>query len=178
MIPLFQDANEHGLLQDRHAQSAVWGLLTILVLIIIAAGLVDIYRLYSARNWAYNVAQEAAMTGASRGRDWSTVVSSGVISLNMDTAREEAEQTITTEMSNRGISGYTADVRVLPDPGGGQVVNFPPVPVRLGVNRGNWRSNQPSVGVYLSLPVNWLILDSFGIVTKTVSVFASAGIAQ
>ena len=55
---------------ERKAQSAVWGLLSILVLVVIAGGLVDIYRLYAARNWAYSVAQEAALAGASRGRDW------------------------------------------------------------------------------------------------------------
>ena len=49
---------------ERKAQSAVWGLLTILILVVIAGGLVDIYRLYAARNWAYSVAQEAALAGA------------------------------------------------------------------------------------------------------------------
>jgi hypothetical protein len=40
---------------ERKAQSAVWGLLSILVLVVIAGGLVDIYRLYAARKWAYSV---------------------------------------------------------------------------------------------------------------------------
>jgi len=67
---------------ERKAQSAVWGLLTILILVVIAGGLVDIYRLYAARNWAYSVAQEAALAGASRGRDWDTVLNSGFIQLD------------------------------------------------------------------------------------------------
>ena len=145
---------------------------------IMAAGLVDIYRLYSVRNWAYSVAQEAAMIGASRGRDWSMVTSSGEIQLNPETARQEADQTITLEMNNRGISTYQADIRVLAYPGGGEIADFPPAPVRLGLDRGRWGSNQPAVGVYLSLPVDWLILDSFRIAPKSVSVFASAGVAQ
>ncbi len=171
-------SHDQGLLQDRRAQSAVWGLLTILILIVIASGLVDIYRLYSARNWAYSVAQEAAMTGASRGRDWSAVATSGEIRLNSEIARQEANETVTTEMSNREITGYAVDIRVLPDPSGGEVSDYPPLPLRLGVSRGSWSSNQPAVGVYLHLPVDWLILDSLRIVTKSVSVFASAGVAQ
>jgi len=59
---------------DRRAQSVVWGFLSMLVFIALAAGLVDIYRLFAARNWAYTVAQEAAMAGASRGRDWSSLM--------------------------------------------------------------------------------------------------------
>jgi hypothetical protein len=169
---------DHGMIRDRRAQSAVWGLLTILILIVMAAGLVDIYRLYSVRNWAYAVAQEAAMTGASRGRDWSTVMSSGEIHLNSDTARREADQIVHIEMNNCAISNYQVDIRVLPDPGGGEITNFPPAPVRLGMERGGWSSSQPAVGVYLSLPVDWLILDSLGIARKSVSVFASAGVAQ
>jgi hypothetical protein len=171
-------SQEHGMIQDRRAQSAVWGLLTVIILIAIAAGLIDIYRLYSVRNWAYSVAQEAAMTGASRGRDWSTVISSGDIHLNPDTARQEADHTVAVEMNNRGISDYQEDIRVLPDPGGGEIAGFPPRPVRLGLGRGHWTSSQPAVAVYLSLPVDWVILDSLGIVPKSVSVFASAGIAQ
>ena len=48
------------MIQDRKGQSAVWGFLTMMAFIAIASGLVDIYRLYTARNWAYAVAQEAA----------------------------------------------------------------------------------------------------------------------
>ncbi len=67
----------NGMIIERKAQSAVWGLLSILVLVVIAGGLVDIYRLYAARNWAYSVAQEAALAGASRGRDWDAVLNTG-----------------------------------------------------------------------------------------------------
>ena len=35
----------NGMIIERKAQSAVWGLLSILVLVVIAGGLVDIYRL-------------------------------------------------------------------------------------------------------------------------------------
>jgi hypothetical protein len=65
VIPLpFKALTGNGVIIERKAQSAVWGLLTILILVVIAGGLVDIYRLYAARNWAYSVAQEAALSGA------------------------------------------------------------------------------------------------------------------
>src|SRR5512146_3587519 len=103
------------MLAHPRAQSAVFGFLLILVLVAVAAGLVDIYRLFAARNWAYQVAQEAALTGASRGRDWSAVAASGVIRLDPEIAQEEALALVAIEMANRGITGYTLDMRVLPD---------------------------------------------------------------
>ena len=57
------------MIRDRNGQSALWGFLIMMAFIAIASGLVDIYRLYAARNWAYTLAQEAAMAGASRSRD-------------------------------------------------------------------------------------------------------------
>ena len=168
----------NGLLVDRKAQSAVWGLLAILVLVAIAGGLVDIYRLYAARNWAYSVAQEAAMAGTSRGREWSAVTSGGKIRLVSATAQSEAQGLVATEMANRGISQYVVDVRVLSAPTGGSIAGYPPSPVRLGTSLGSWSSSEPAVGVYLEVPVSWLVLDVFGNQPKTVHVFASAGVAQ
>jgi hypothetical protein len=168
----------NGMIWERKAQSAVLGLLTILVLVIIAGGLVDIYRLYAARNWAYSVAQEAALTGASQGRDWAYVAATGGIRLTTMLAISQAQQVVTAQMITRGISGYTVDIRVLPDPTGGTIPGYPPRPVRLGNSRGYWSTDEPAVGVYLTLPVDWLILDSFGIAEKSISVFASAGVAN
>ena len=166
------------MMQDRKGQSAVWGFLTMMTFIAIASGLVDIYRLYTARNWAYAVAQEAAMAGASRGRDWSTFAGGGGIQLNSTTAKDEAERLVAAEMAARGISGYVMDVRVLPDTAGGSISGYPPRPVRLGSGLGSWSSSEPAVGVYLEVPVNWLMLDRINVVTKTVRVFTAAGVAQ
>ena len=165
------------MMTQRKAQTAVWGLLTMLLFVAIAGGLVDIYRLFAARNWAYSVAQEAALAGASKGRDWSAIMSGGEIRLVQSTAETAAENLVTAEMSARGIYGYAMDVRVLPDPAGGSVTGYPPRPVRLGNNLGNWTSDEPAVGVYLVVPVDWLILDRIGIVGKTVSAFSAAGVA-
>lgn len=156
----------------------VWGFLAMLVFIALSAGLVDIYRLYAARNWAYTVAQEAAMTGASRGRDWSSLTMDGNISLDPTLAKNEAHALVTAEMSARGISSYVIDVRVLPDATGGSVAGYPPRPVRMGSGMGNWNSNEPAVGVYLEVPVSWLMLDMLHTQEKTVRVFTAAGVAQ
>lgn len=166
------------MLTDHQAQSAVWGLLTILVLAAIAGALVDIYRLYAARNWTYAVAQEAALAGASRGRDWSAVASGGKIGLTATAAQSEAQSLVTMEMAARGVSQFSMDIRVLPNPTGGSITSFPPSPVRLGAGLGAWSSNEPAVGVYLEVPVSWLLLDMLGTQAKTVRVFASAGVTQ
>ena len=167
-----------GMIRDRKAQSVVWGFLAMMVFIAVASGLVDVYRLYAARNWVYSVAQEAAMAGASRGRDWSSITGGGDIRLNAPTAQDEAQRLIAAEMSARGISQYVIDVRVLPDSTGGSIAGFPPRPVRLGSGMGNWSSNEPAVGVYLEVPVSWVMLDMLNSQAKTVRVFASAGVAQ
>jgi hypothetical protein len=149
-----------------------------LVFIALAAGLVDIYRLFAARNWAYTVAQEAAMAGASRGRDWSTLMVDGNIRLDPTISREAAETLLTAAMLDRGIDTYVLDVRVLSDPGGGTIAGYPPRPVRLGSGMGNWTSDEPAVGVYLEVPVNWLMLDMLNLQEKKVRVFAAAGVDQ
>lgn len=166
------------MIRDRRGQSAVWGFLAMFVFIAIASGLVDLYRLYAARNWAYSVAQEAAMAGASRGRDWGAVATGGEIRLVEAIARDEAEQIVTTEMNARGVTGYTMDIRVLPEPDGGSIAGYPLRPVRLGSSLREWQSDEPAVGVYLEVPVNWLLLDRLNIAVKTVRVFAAAGVAQ
>lgn len=166
------------MIRDRRAQSAVWGFLGMLVLITITSGLVDIYRLYAARNWAYSVAQEAALAGASRGRDWSSLMVDGNIRLDSDRSGTQAQAVIDSAMSSRGIAVYVKDVRVLPDPVGGSIAGFPPQPVRLASGAGSWSSNEPAVGVYLEVPVKWLLLDMLNLEEKTVRVFAAAGVGQ
>jgi hypothetical protein len=167
-----------GMIQDHKAQSIVWGFLAMMVFVAVASGLVDIYRLYAARNWAYGVAQEAAMTGASRGRDWTSISSGGNMRLNESVAMDETQKMISAEMAARGISQYVLDVRVLPGTAGGSITGYPPHPVRLGSGMGNWSSNEPAVGVYLEVPVNWLLLETLDAQVKTIRVFAAAGVAQ
>jgi hypothetical protein len=167
-----------GMLRDDKAQAAVWGLLTVLVLLILAAGLVDIYRLYAARAWAYSVAQEAALAGVSKARQWDDFMSTGTISLDERIALTTAQAIVQSAMQVRGITDYQIDIRVQPDASGGSIPDFPPHSVRLGEGLGNWFTDVPAVGIYLEVPVQWTLLDLFDIPEKGVRVFAAAGVAQ
>jgi hypothetical protein len=166
------------MIRDHQAQSAVLGIFLVLCFTLLAGGLVDIYRAYAARTWAYSVAQEAALAGASQGRDWDSLSSTGEMRLNETVAITSAESIVQMEMTQRHISSYSMLVQVIPDPAGGEIREFPPRPVRLGSGKGDWKTDEPAVGVFLSVPVDWVLLDSFGILEPTVSVFASAGVAQ
>lgn len=166
------------MIQEKKAQSAVLGLLTLMALVLMVSSLVDIYRLFAARNWAYAVAQEAAWIGAAEGRDWVALTLSGEIRLEERVAKDTAEAIVLAELKARDIEAYALEIRVLPEPDGGISPGFPPRPVRLGESLGEWQSTEPAVGVYLSLPVDWLLLDHLGIIEKSVSVFASAGVAR
>jgi hypothetical protein len=179
----------------------------ILLFILAAAVLVDVYQLEEARNWGYRVAQQAALAGASEGRDWSffqpTVdplaltptpsdppcADPGRIQLITSQASDAADEMLNYEMSARGFSTrtaapsnlpgtYYADVQVLPDPEGGSIAGFPPKPVRLGEDRGYWITDNPAVGVYLTFPVYTFFMSFVGRNSVTISVFAAAEASQ
>jgi hypothetical protein len=173
-----REMNRVMLWQDVKGQAAVWGVLAILLLFLLAAGLVDVYRLVATRTWAYTVAQEAALTGVSKSRTWDMYMTNGLIALDEVYASENAQQIIQDSMQFRGVKDYHYEIQVLPLPDGGSVPGFPPVPVRLGESLGDWSSEEASVGVYLTVPVDWVLLDLFGIPAKGVQVFAAAGVAQ
>jgi hypothetical protein len=168
--------------RDLRAQAAVWGLLLFLMLIPSIGVIVDVYALFVVRNWAYSVAQEAALTGVSHGREWATGTVPGgggqpEFSLDAATASSEALRVVAAEMAVRGVVGYQVDVRVLPSPGGGTISGFPPRSVRLG-GSGDWSSPEPAVAVYLEVPVQPQFLDFVGLGVRSVHVFAAAGVHQ
>jgi len=148
----------------------------------LAGALIDVYVLLEARNWAYQAAQQAALMGVSKGREWSGITSDRgcleAMTLNEGTARSEAESLLQQEMNLRGIANYDHDVRVLPDAAGGSVSGFPPQTVRLGEGRGTWSSSEPSVGVYLSFPVQTFLMPFFGRSQVQIDVFAAGSIHQ
>jgi len=148
----------------------------------LAGALVDVYVLLEARNWAYQVAQQAALVGVSKGREWSGITSDRgcleAMTLDEGTARSEAESLLQKEMGLRGITNYDHEVRVLPDAAGGSVPGFPPESVRLGEGRGAWSMSEPSVGVYLSFQVQTFLLAFFGRPHVQIDVFAAGSIHQ
>ena len=170
--------------ERERGQATLLGLLFLLIFIFLTAGLVDIYAMYEARDWGYTIAQQAALAGVSAGRDWTGATTPaagctgpGAVELQTPLARSTASNVLNLAMTSRGVTGYTYDVRVLPDYDGGSLSGYPPSAVRLG-SSGNWSSNEPAVGVYVTIPVFMFLLSLIGRTTATVHVFASAAVAQ
>jgi len=70
------------------------------------------------------------------------------------------------------------DIRVLADPEGGIVPGYPAVPRASQWNVSSWSESEPSVGVFLVIPVETYL---FGLINGNqriqVHVFAAAGVA-
>ncbi len=129
----------------------LWGVLASLVLILAAAAVLDVYRLSTTRNWAYQIASDAALRGVGRGRDFASLAASGVMSLDEGAAVYEAMSAASAALAEKGISRYVLDARALPL--GGTVYGFPPVPRASQSGEGHWSSPEPAVGVYLEISV-------------------------
>ena len=174
---IFHRSRERG-------QVAVQAVLLILLFILLATVLVDVYSMLEARNWGYQIAQQAALAGVSQGRDWNSLATPpctggpAPIRLVSSTAQNAAINILEREMVFRGISYAVYDVRVLPDYDGGSIAGFPPSTVRLGAGRGDWSVTEPSVGVYLTFRVSTFLMSFVGRPTVDISVFASAGVHQ
>ncbi len=149
------------MLTDRRGQEFVAGFMMVIVFVLVAAGLSDLWRLQVARQNLESVAYEAALRGVSRGRDWNYASSTGMMRLSSSTAQSEAQSFLTAEMSRQGLSGYSYDIRVLPDPTGGTQLNYPPMTGATAFGATNWTTTVPAVGVYVSQPVSTML---FGLV--------------
>jgi len=156
-----------------------------LIFVLITTALVDVYLLFEARNWSYQVAQQAALIGVSMGRDWSGVsVASGgcdgpaPVLLKATVAQNVAVQYVNAAAAYRELEAYTFDVRVIEDVEGSTLSSYPPRPIRLGSGLGNWSSEEPAVGVYFSFPVSTFLLSLVGRSSVPVHAFASAAVAQ
>ncbi|MGD0173719.1 MAG: hypothetical protein ABSC61_04690 [Anaerolineales bacterium] len=179
-------------------QILILAVVIILLFIFAATALIDVYHLEEARNWGYRVAQDAATAGASYSTtrwvffqptvdplaDTPTPRPDGCmdslpIQLNKDEAKSAATDMLTHEMGLRGFvpADYEYNIQVLPDVGGGTVVNYPTVPVRLGASRGNWSATHAAVGVYISFRVHTFMMSIVGRDSVEVHVFAAAEVS-
>ncbi len=143
-------------------------------LILIAAGLTDYYHAQQIRNWAYNLAAEAARSGSER-VDLDYYLASGLTRLLVPAAQTAATTYVHAATFPAGVTLSTLDVRVLPAPTGGSIASFPPVP-RANMTGGvDWTEVRPAVGVYieLSVPSHFLGLVNGG-QPVPLHVFASA----
>ncbi|MBU0494234.1 MAG: hypothetical protein KKB13_20490 [Chloroflexi bacterium] len=159
--------------------SAILGFLIMLALIVLVAVLVDLYALLQAKSWAYQVCTAAALQGAAYGRDYGPLYASGHLALDPVAAEQSARAAAQAALDRRGFAGYTVEVRVLPDPGGGTIAGFPPVAPAAPGGSTIWTTSEPAVGVYVALPVPVFFVSILnGSSELTVHAFAAAGLVE
>ncbi|MBU0491897.1 MAG: hypothetical protein KKB13_08615 [Chloroflexi bacterium] len=155
------------------------GFLVMLVLIVLAAGLVDLYSLLQTKTWAYNVATDAALQGVASGRDYGSLYASGSMALNPAVAAATAQAAAEDALAARGFIGYNVEVQVLSDPGGGTVADFPPTARAAPGGATTWTTTEPAVGVYLRVPVRTFFARLItGGDELPIHAFASAGLVE
>ena len=163
--------------RDERGSATLAGVLFSLILIVLAAAIVDVYRIQDIRTFTYSAANDAALRGASFGRDWNRFTTTGQLGLNETVATNTATNALTALMQMRRLTDYTYQVKVLPDPGGGTVSHFPPVARAELKGRADWTETQPAVGVYVQVTVPTLL---FGLIDGNqpiqVHAFAAAGV--
>jgi hypothetical protein len=180
----------------RRGQLSVLAAVLILMFVLVTCGLIDVYHAEETRNWAYRVAQQAAMAGVSKGRNWDLVqatpdpavptpdagkgecADAPLMDLNSDDAYVAARGRLVQEMEFRGVTGYAYDIRVISSALGGFEPGFPPDAVRLGEARGHWQTSRPAVGVYLAFSTDTFLLSFIGIRQIPIYVFSAAEVVQ
>jgi len=155
----------------------------LLALIPFAGIATDLYVALKEKNWARNAASQAALVGASLGRDWAYYEREGRMRLRSDVACDEAISEAEALLSQRGYhfscECWPADpnsrclVAVLPE--GGSIPNFPPKERARLVPSPGWQSEGPGVAVYLALPVRTSFLKLVRPIIE-VHAFAVAGV--
>jgi len=165
---------------DERGSASVAGLFFTLILMVLAAAIVDVYRLEDTRTFAYGAANDAALRGASFGRDWNQYMATGRMSLDPSAATNAAQNAIAPAMQTRGITSYQYQIGVIPNPGGG-TSNLPtPCVARANLwNTTTWTETQPAVGVCVEIQVPTVL---FGLINGnqpvTVNAFAAAGVVE
>lgn len=158
-----------SLLDEKRGQTMASGIVAVLLLIVVAAALIDGLHLLTTRQRCLEIASAAALQGTSRGRDYARYLVAGQIALDVVAARDEAIGAADAALAALGLSGYTIQVEVLDAPGGGSLPGFPP--------SQTWTEVEPAVGVYLEVPVQTVFVHMIsGHSAVTLHVFAAAGV--
>jgi len=156
-------------------QIMIAGALLLMIVMLVAGGLVDVYRLQEVRAWAYRAAEASALSGAAQGRDFSTVYTIGSPRLDPGAGYAGAEKTLTAEITRRDMANVTYRIEVS-EWGGEQFAGFPPVARADLWSEGNWSVKEPAVGVYVEVAVPTFLLGLTQQGVVTVHAFAAAGI--
>ncbi len=167
-------------LRNERGSAMVAGLLFTIVLLALTAAVVDVYRLQDTRTFAYSAANDAALRGASFGRDWDRFQATGEMYLDPYGATNAAQTSLEQLMQTRGLSRYQYQIGVIPNPGGGTFPLPPPCVARASLwDTTTWTENQPAVGVCVQVQVPTIL---FGLINGnqpvTVNAFAAAGVAS
>ena len=168
------------MLRDERGNASIAGLFFTLILMVLAAATVDVYRIQDTRTFAYSAANDAALRGASFGRDWNQFMATGQMVLDPYIATNEAQDTLENVMQARGITNFRYQIGVIPNPGGG-TFNLPaPCVSRASLwDTTTWTETRPAVGVCVEVPVSTIL---FGLVNGnqpiTVNAFAAAGVVE
>ena len=149
--------------------------LLLMIVLLVAGGLVDVYRLQATRAWAYRAAEAAALSGAALGRDFSTVYTVGSPRLDPGAGYANAEKILTAEIARRGLADVTYRIEAS-EWGGEEFAGFPPVARADLWSAGNWSVKEPAVGVYVEVAVPTFLLGLTQQGVVTVHAFAAAGI--
>ena len=171
---------EERFLGDERGSASIAGLCFTLILMLLAAAIVDVYRLQDTRTFAYGAANDAALRGASLGRDWDRFTTTGEMYLDPYAANQAAQSALGQVMQARGVNGYDYRVGIIPDPGGGTfTLPAPCLPRASFWDTTTWTETQPAVGVCVVIPVPTIL---FGLVNGnqpvTVNAFAAAGVVE
>ncbi len=158
-------------------QIMVAGALLLMIVMLVAGGLVDVYRLQATRDWAYRAAEAAALAGTAQGRDFSTVYTIGSPRLDPGTGYASAEKTLTAEIAQRGLTGVTYRIEVS-EWGGEEFAGFPPVARADLWSDDNWSVKEPAVGVYVEVAVPTFLLGLTQQGVVSVHAFAAASIGS
>jgi hypothetical protein len=163
-------------MSSQRGQAVVAALLLVMTAVLLAGGMVDVYRLQETRHWAYRAAEAAALNGAATGRDLSAIYVVGQPRVDPDVGYEAAEDALLDALARRGVVGATYRIEVLE--WGGTAAGFPPVPRADMWGASDWTSVEPAVGVYLAVPVDTFLLGLVsGNQPVTVHAFAAAGVS-
>ncbi len=160
---------------SEHGQIMIAGALLLMIVMLVAGGLVDVYRLQEVRAWAYRAAEAAALAGAAQGRGFSTVYTIGSPRLDPGVGYAGAEQALTTAIARRDLTGVTYRIEVS-EWGGEEFAGFPPIARADLWSDGNWSVKAPAVGVYVEVAVPTFLLGLTQQGVVIVHAFAAAGI--
>ncbi len=169
--------SQGGPRDSERGQIMIAGAVFLLIVILIAGGLLDIYRLQEARDWAYRAAEAAALSGVARGRDFAPVYGGGSARIDPGLGRLAAEETLQVELTQRGLTGAGYQIEVS-EWGSDVFTNFPPVARADLWQARDWQPVAPSVGVYVEIPLQTFLLGLTQQGVITVHAFAAASLGR